>query len=53
VAGALGDTVDAIFDRWHEWAMSQRDFIVGGKPGITTEGHGTVARRFAALGVSS
>jgi hypothetical protein len=26
------------FDRWHEWASQQRDFIIGGKPGITEEG---------------
>ena len=37
VAGALGDTVEVAFARWREWALNQRDFIVGGKPGITAE----------------
>jgi hypothetical protein len=50
VAGAFGDTVEATFDRWHAWAMVQRDFIVGDKPGITTDEYETVARRFAAVG---
>jgi hypothetical protein len=29
VAGALGDTVEATFDRWHEWALRQRDWAAG------------------------
>lgn len=37
IAGALGDSVQAAFDRWHEWASRQRDFIINGKPGITEE----------------
>ena len=32
VAGALGDTVEVAFCRWREWALVQRDFIVGGNP---------------------
>jgi hypothetical protein len=51
VAGALGNSLQVAFDRWHEWAISQRDLIVGGKPGITAEEYDTVARRFAAVGV--
>jgi hypothetical protein len=52
VAGALGGTVQATFDGWREWALVQRDFVVGGKPGISPEDYGTVAGRFAVLGVS-
>jgi hypothetical protein len=51
VAGALGNSLQVAFDRWHEWALRQRDFITGGKPGITAEEYETVASRFAALGV--
>ena len=51
VAGALGSSLQVAFDRWHEWALRQRDFIIGGEPGITAEEYDTVARRFAAIGV--
>ena len=51
VAGALGDTVEVAFCRWREWALVQRDFIVGGKPGITAEEFDAVAGRFATLGI--
>jgi hypothetical protein len=34
VAGALGNSLQVAFDRWHEWAINQRDLIVGGKPGL-------------------
>ncbi len=47
VAGALGDSVAAAYQCWHEWATRQRDFIVGGKPGITEDEYKAVARRFA------
>jgi hypothetical protein len=50
VAGALGSSLQVAFDRWHEWALRQRDFIIGGKPGITAEEYETVVRRFAAIG---
>lgn len=53
VAGALGNSLQVAVDRWHEWAISQRDLIVGGRPGITAEEYDAVARRFAALGVKS
>jgi hypothetical protein len=53
VAGALGNSLQAAFDRWHEWAVRQRDFVIGCKPGITAEEYETVTRRFAALGVKS
>lgn len=46
VAGALGYSLQAAFDRWHEWATKQRDFIVNGKPGISEDEYQTVARRF-------
>jgi hypothetical protein len=51
VAGALGDSVEVAFERWHEWAVIQRDNIVGGRPGVTAEEYDTVARRFAAIGI--
>ena len=50
VAGGLGNSLQVAFDRWHEWALRQRDFIVGGKQGITAEEYDMVARRFAAIG---
>jgi len=53
VAGALGNSLQVAFDRWHEWASRQRDFIVNGKPGITEDEYQAVARRFAAVGIKS
>ena len=53
VAGALGNSLQVAFERWHEWALRQRDFVIGGQPGMTAEEYETVARRFAALGVQS
>ena len=50
-AGALGDSLDAAFERWHEWATRQRDFIVNGKPGMTEEEYVAVAQRFIAAGI--
>ena len=38
IAGALGNNLQVAFDRWHEWASRQRDFIINGRPGITEEG---------------
>ena len=52
VAGALGNSLQVAFERWHEWASRQRDFIVNGKPGITDDEYEAVARRFADLGIS-
>jgi hypothetical protein len=49
VAGALGSSPQVAFDRWSEWALRQRDFIIGGEPGITAEEYETVVRRFASL----
>ena len=45
------DSMQVAFDRWHEWASQQRDFIIGGKPGITEEGYEAVVRQFAAIGI--
>jgi hypothetical protein len=50
VAGALGNSLQVAFDRWHEWASMQLDFVVGGRLGITQDEYDAVARRFAALG---
>jgi hypothetical protein len=52
VAGALGHSMQIAFDRWHEWALRQRDFIVGSQPGITAEEYETVAERFVAVGIN-
>lgn len=51
VAGALGDTIEATFTCWREWAVHQRDFIAGNRPGLTTEDYETVTGRFAMLGI--
>lgn len=51
VAGALGNDLQVACDRWHEWAVRQRDLIIGSKPSITAEEYETVARRFAAIGI--
>jgi len=48
VAGAFGDSVEVAFERWREWAVIQRDNIIGSKPGIDAEEYDTVARRFTA-----
>jgi len=53
IAGAFGNSLQVAFDRWHEWASCQRDFIVNGKPGVTEEEYEAVARRFAAVGIKS
>jgi hypothetical protein len=51
VAGALGNSLQVAYERWHSWAVKERDFIRGGKPGITAEEFEAVARRFAAVGI--
>ena len=51
IAGALGNSLQVAFDRWHEWASRQRDFITDGKPGVTENEFETVAQRFAAVGI--
>jgi hypothetical protein len=51
IAGALGNSLQVAFDRWHEWATRQRDFIVDGKPGIMEDEYEAVLRRFAAVGI--
>ena len=53
IQGALGNSLQVAFDRWHEWALRQRDFLVGGKPGITISEYDTAARRFAPLGIKT
>ena len=53
VAGALGNSLQVAFDRWHDWASRQRDFIINGKPGVTEDEYQVVERRFAAVGITS
>lgn len=53
VAGALGDSLDVVFQRWHEWAIRQRDLIVDSKPGIAQDEYEAVARRFTDGGVKA
>ena len=52
IAGALGNSLQVAFDRWHEWASRQRDFIINGNPGIAENEYEAVARRFAAVGIN-
>ena len=51
IAGALGNSVEVAFERWHDWAVVQRDFLIGGEPGITATEYEAVARRFADSGI--
>jgi hypothetical protein len=51
VAGALGDSIDVAYQRWHEWAIRQRDLIIGSRPGIPHDEYEAVFQRFAAAGV--
>jgi hypothetical protein len=53
IAGALGNSFEVAYKRWHEWAARQRDFIIGDKPGITEDEYQAVARRFAAAGIKT
>jgi hypothetical protein len=52
VAGARGNSLQVVFERWQEWASRQRDFIVNGEPGVTQDEYEAVARRFAAVGIT-
>jgi hypothetical protein len=52
IAGALGNSLDVAFQRWHDWAIRQRDLIVGARPGITQDEYRVVAQRFAAVGIT-
>jgi Aspartyl protease len=52
VAGAPGNSLQMAFDRWHEWASRQREFIFDGRPGITDDEYDMVAERFAAVGLT-
>jgi hypothetical protein len=51
IMGAMGNSMEVAFERWHEWAVVQRDTIIGSKPGITAEEYETVAKRFAGIGI--
>lgn len=51
VAGALGSSPEEAYRRWREWALRQRNFIIGGKLGITEEAYEEVAGRFALAGI--
>ncbi len=51
IVGASGNSLQVAFDRWQEWALRQRDFIVGGQPGMTDDEYQAVARRFTAAGI--
>lgn len=48
-ACACGLDVDAAFQRWNEWVIVQRDYIVGGKPGIRADEYQVVASRLGSL----
>jgi hypothetical protein len=51
IMGAMGNSMGVAFERWPEWAVAQRDFIVNGEPGVTEEEYETVAGGFAAIGI--
>lgn len=53
IAGTFGNSLEAAFGRWHEWASRQRDFIISDKPGIPEGEYEEVARRFADVGIQS
>ena len=53
VVGALGNSLEVAFERWHEWASRQREVVIDGRPGIPEDEYETVARRFAAAGTAS
>ncbi|HUA24195.1 MAG TPA: hypothetical protein VMA54_08765 [Steroidobacteraceae bacterium] len=53
IESALGESLQVAFERWSEWALKQRDFIISGEPGITGDEYETVAREFAALGINA
>lgn len=53
VAGALGNSLQVAFDRWHEWASRQRDFVVDGQLGIPQDEYEKVAGRFSAMGLTA
>jgi hypothetical protein len=48
VARACGLDVDGAYQRWNEWAVVQRDFVINGRPGISHEEYESVAGRLAA-----
>jgi hypothetical protein len=43
--GSLGNSLQIAFERWHEWALGRRDFIINGKPGIAEYEYEAVTRR--------
>ncbi len=52
VAAALGESIADAFGHWHLWVARQRESVVCGRPGVTTEEYETVADAFAAAGVN-
>jgi len=52
IVAALGGSIDDAFRLWHPWAVQQRESVICGKPGVAAEAFETVARAFAAAGVS-
>jgi hypothetical protein len=41
--------VETAFNRWHDWAVQQREHVFGSRPGITAEEYSEVARSFTAI----
>jgi hypothetical protein len=50
IAAALGNSLQVAFDRWHEWASKQRDFV-NNKPAIAEDEYEAVTLRFFAVGI--
>ena len=50
VARACGLDVNETFERWNDWAIVQRDFVINGKPGITTDDYESIRDVFLRRG---
>jgi len=47
VSEAAGMSVRDVYERWQKWADAQRQFFIGGRPGLSEEAYATVLTRFA------
>jgi hypothetical protein len=47
VSEAAGMSVRDVYERWQKWADGQRQFFIGGRPGVSEEAYATVLTSFA------